>query len=311
MRFSLLTECYQGADFLPALYESLLAEHATGWRFEWILVDDCSNDGGRTVSLMERYAAIAPFPVKTVCLDKNHYGSLSVERGVKVAEGDYIILLNQDDFLSPSALDVFDRLIDQYEEVSDFAGVCGRCVDLDGNLIGTPFQWQHALSNELEIRHVHKIRGELFQCTKKELIAAYFRDLKPGYTNGHAWAKIARRYRYAYTNDVVRIYNTVNPDSMSNQKTIKNVEVLSESYLYYVKNNVDYLRKDWRSYFILLVHSLRFAMHSNRGLREVTSDMATDLRLATIVAYPVAAYLARQDCKRGRIAHAASGSQPR
>ena len=304
MRFSIITSCYRGARHLPHLYENLAAHHAAGSEFEWILVDDFSNDDGQTVSAINKIVETSPFPAKAIFLEKNHYAARSVREAVKVASGEYIIILDQDDFLSGQAFAVFSGLIDKYAQVENFAGVCGRCVDLDGALIGTPFKWSERLSNELEVRHVYKIRGELYQCTKKELVAQYCCDLKPGYTNGYAWARIARRHRYVYTDAVVRIYNTANPDSHSNSKLIKHVENTFEFYAFYIKSNVDYLRKDLRSYVVFLLHCLRFATHSRIEKKAFTRDMPADMKLLATVLYPVGIYLARRDFRKGRIAYA-------
>ena len=303
MKFTIITSCYRGAGHLPRLYENLVAHHAAGAEFEWILVDDFSDDNGQTVAALEKIVDTAPFPAKAIFLERNHYAARSVREAVKVASGEYVIILDQDDFLSVQAFAVFSGLIDKYAGVENFAGVCGRCTDLDGKLIGTPFKWKERLSNELEIRHIYKIRGELYQCTRKELIEKYYCDLKPGYTNGYAWTRIARRHQYIYTSEVVRIYNTTNPESHSNLKLIRHVENTCEFYSYYIKSNVDYLRKDLRSYLLFLLHFLRFAMHSQAEKKSLTKGMPADTKLLASLLYPVAVYLAKRDFRKGRIVY--------
>jgi len=301
MRFTIITACYRGSKHLPHLYETLKSQHAAGWQFEWILVDDFSNDENQTVSLIREYAKTSPFPTKAIYFEKNYYGSRSVSEAIKIARGDYVILLDQDDSLTSQALSIFSKLIDKYSHTDKFAGVCGRCVDLAGRPIGTPFKWQERLSNDLEIRHVYKIRGELFQCTRREIIAKYFREAKPGYTNGWAWTRIARHYQYVYTSSVVRIYNTTNLESLSNSKKINHVENVFELYLFYVRNNVDYLRKDLRSYLVWVVHCIRFAKHSGIDLWTMKGNAEVDLKLLTAILYPIGTYLAKQDCRKGRV----------
>jgi glycosyltransferase involved in cell wall biosynthesis len=304
LKFTIITSCYRGALHLPRLYENLAAHHASGAEFEWILVDDFSNDNGQTVQAIEKIVETAPFPAKAIFLEKNYYAARSVREAAKVASGEYVIILDQDDFLSAQAFAVFSGLLDKYAGIENFAGVCGRCTDLDGELIGTPFKWKERLSNELEVRHIYKIRGELYQCTRKELVEQYCCDMKPGYTNGYVWARIARRHQYVYTSEVVRIYNTANPDSHSNSKLIKHVENVFEFYSYYIKSNVDYLRKDLRSYLILLLHCLRYAQHSRIEQQAFTRDMPADMKLLATLLYPAGAYLAKRDLRKGRIVYA-------
>lgn len=304
MKFSILTACYRGSSHLPDLYENLKKMREERADFEWVMVDDFSNDDGKTASLMRQYQAQAPFPVQAVFLNQNHYGARSALEGLKVVTGDYVILLDQDDFLAPDALAIFSRLIGKHSGTSNLAGVCGRCVNLDGKLIGTPFRWDELVSNELEIRHVHKIRGELFQCTRTEVLREFFRDLKPGYTNGHVWTRIARSYRYVYTSEVVRIYDTVNPHSHSNSSKVRYLRNSLESYLYYINTNADYLRNDLTSRIVMLLHACRFARHLRMDFKSLTKDMPADLAFLAKLLQPAGMLLAARDFRRGKIFYA-------
>lgn len=304
MIFSIVTACYRGARHLPGLYESLKTMHEGGADFEWVMVDDFSNDGDKTAGLMRQYQAEAPFPVQAVFLSQNHYGTRSVPEALQVVTGDYVIVLDQDDFLTPDALVIFSRLLDKYRGTSKLAGVCGRCVNMDGRLIGTPFRWQERLSNELEIRHVHKIRGELFQCTRTDVLKEFYRDLKPGYTNGHVWTRIARHYRYVYTSEVVRVYDTGNPDSHSNSGAVRYLRNSLEAYLYYINTNADYLRKDWTYCLVMLLHAGRFARHLRMDLATLTKGMPADLALLAMLMQPASMLLASQDSRRGKMFYA-------
>jgi len=285
---------------LPALYDSLKEIHRREADFEWVMVDDFSNDGDRTTALMRQFQAQAPFPVRTVFLSRNYYGARSMPEALQVARGDYAILLDQDDFLAPHALEIFSRLLDEYRDVGDLAGVCGRCVDMQGKLIGTPFRWNERLANELEIRHVHRIRGELFQCTRTDVLREFYQDLKPGYTNGHVWTKLARHYRYVYTSEVVRIYDTGNPDSHSNSNAVRYLRNSLECYLYYINTNADYLRKDWKSCLVMLLHAGRFARHLRMDFNTLTADTPVDLKLLAFLLQPASMLLAARDSRRGK-----------
>jgi glycosyltransferase involved in cell wall biosynthesis len=300
MKFSIITACYKGGRHLPGLFERLDKIHGNDADFEWIMVDDFSDDDDRTAGLMRQYRAQARFPVKAIFLEQNHYGVRCVPEGLRVAAGDHAIVLDQDDLLAPDALATFSRLLDKYRDAPDLAGVCGRCVDMKGKLIGTPFKWKDRLSNELDIRHLHKIRGELCQCTRTDLLREFYRDLKPGYTNGHVWTRLARHYRYVYTSEVVRIYDTGNPDSHSNSSTVRYLRNGLEAYLYYINTNADYLRRDWRSCALLMLHASRFARHLGTDFATLTTDMRPEMKLLATLLQPAAALLAAHDCWRGK-----------
>lgn len=262
--FSIITPCYKGSKLLPRAYSSIVRQGAE-FNFEWIIVDDFSNDNGETQAVIETIQNVATFPVCSIFLSKNNYGALSAYTGAIHAHGKYTIILDQDDMLSDDALKIFSNYISRYGEEQNFAGVCGRCVGPDGSLIGTPFSWKEQLSNEHKIRHIEKIRGEMFQCTKTALIVQYFNGMKPGYTNGWAWNRIAKNYQYLYTNKIVRIYDTSNPESTSNLKKLIYLDAQFEQLSEFLVGNADYLVMDRTACIRMLTQWARVGNHINKN----------------------------------------------
>ena len=86
MLLTVITSCYNSTMTLRRTYESLLAQADS--EFEWILVDDCSNDDGATRQLIKQLAAEAPFSVKYHFLDKNYFASKSTATACALAEGE-------------------------------------------------------------------------------------------------------------------------------------------------------------------------------------------------------------------------------
>lgn len=301
MQFSIVTACYRGVRTLPRTYQSLLDLDATGIEFEWILVDDYSNDGGETEALIRTLQEKSPFPTQSAFLDRNYYGAKSAYTGARLATGKYLIILDQDDLLTTDALRIFLRLINEYENETDFAGICGRCRDMQGHTIGTPFVWNEKLANELEIRHRHRIRGELFQCTKRELIEEYFADFEPGYTNGYVWTRMARKYRYLYTNEIVRIYDTQNPQSMTHAPKLKYLDANIFQYGYYLNTNWDYLRNDPVFFARYLLQYLRLCIHNRISLREISGGLLQPMVAVALIIYPLAYLRTVVDRRKGRV----------
>lgn len=275
MLFSLITPVYKGHLFLERLYASLLRQRAND-SIEWVLVDDFSDDNNLTVELIQKLKAEAPFHVQTIFLKKNFFGAMSTFLATEVARGEYSIIIDQDDLLSDNAIELFKEAINKYQHFPDFAGVCGRCVDWKGHLIGTRVQWDSMLSNEFEIRHVYKMRGELLQCTKTSLLNIYFKDMRPGYTNGWAWSRMSLDYRFAYLNQIVRIYDTLNPNSTSNSKKIRHVESQFDQITLYLENCASYMagknigKKFFDLNFLkLIIHWCRLGVHLKLNLKEL------------------------------------------
>jgi glycosyltransferase involved in cell wall biosynthesis len=219
MLFTIITGCFNSSQTLRRTYESLVTQ--TNKDFEWIVVDDCSTDGGLTANMISALAHEAPFPVKTHFFTENHMGSKTVALACELAEGRYACILDHDDELVPHALEMVKTYIEKYSDVAQIAGICGRCVNEKGNLIGRPFKNPVQVGTECDIRFKQRITSELFQFTRIELMRPLWKTMKPGYSNGFVWARITENFKYVYINDVLRIYDTALPTSVSNSKTLR------------------------------------------------------------------------------------------
>jgi len=96
---SVVIPTYNRADMVAACVRSVLA--ADGPEREVIVVDDCSPDGTR-----ERLAAEYADEPRVRCLrnDRNSFQAVSRNVGAKVARGDYLLFLDDDNLVAPSIL---------------------------------------------------------------------------------------------------------------------------------------------------------------------------------------------------------------
>lgn len=100
-KVSVLTPVYNVADYLPQCLDSLKAQ--TLEDIEFICINDGSTDS--SPEILQRYAAgDARFKI----IDKQNEGyGKSMNRGIAAAKGEYIGILESDDFIAP---DAFERL---------------------------------------------------------------------------------------------------------------------------------------------------------------------------------------------------------
>jgi glycosyltransferase involved in cell wall biosynthesis len=215
MLISIITPCYNSSKTLRKTYESLLNLKYN--KFEWILIDDFSQDEGKTIELIKELSNEAPFVVKYKFLPKNYLGSKSTYEGAMLADGIYACILDHDDQLLPDALNIVTENLSSIK-IDELAGLCGRCVNEKGFFIGDKFYFDKLISNEGEVRFKMRIRGEMLQFTRVEILIKYFKKMKPGYSNGYIWANISKLYSYVYVNNCLRIYDTSNLESISNSK---------------------------------------------------------------------------------------------
>lgn len=102
--FSVVSACYQVADFLPAYIASVDAQDIDPARLEVVMVDDGSTDD--TPRLLAEWAARRPELVRVVRQENAGQGAAR-NAGIDVATGEWVTFPDPDDVLAP---DYFSRI---------------------------------------------------------------------------------------------------------------------------------------------------------------------------------------------------------
>ncbi len=106
---SIITPVYNGEAYLPETCASVLAQ--THSNFEWIVIDNCSNDRG--IDILRR---VNDPRIKHV--SENRKGvSYARNRGLGIAQGKYLCLLDADDRLPAESLAVRCALLESDETI--------------------------------------------------------------------------------------------------------------------------------------------------------------------------------------------------
>ena len=101
MTISLVTACYNSAATIRTAMESVFAQR--GVEVEYIVVDGGSADG--TLEIVKEYAARADRPAFKWISEADHGLYDAINKGIKMATGDVVGILNADDMLeSPDTL---------------------------------------------------------------------------------------------------------------------------------------------------------------------------------------------------------------
>lgn len=98
---SMIVPCFNAEDYLYECFESIKGQ--TYREFEVIFVNDGSTDG--TLELLERIKENHPELQITIATQQNAGVSAARNRGIKLAQGDYLTFVDADDSLSPEFLD--------------------------------------------------------------------------------------------------------------------------------------------------------------------------------------------------------------
>jgi glycosyltransferase involved in cell wall biosynthesis len=211
--FTVFTPTYNRALLLERAFQSLRRQNFHD--FEWIVVDDGSDDGTR--ELVDQWANDAEFPVSYIW-QPNRGKHTAINKGVKLAKGELFIILDSDDWLEPNALGKF---IHHWESIPELArdrysGIAGLCAHPSGDIVGTPFPAPVIDSNAVEIRTRYNVKGDKFGMNRTELLRAFPfpEDLGRFVTESLVWNRIARAYNERYINEVVA-YTDYQPGGLS------------------------------------------------------------------------------------------------
>ncbi|MFN1149962.1 glycosyltransferase family 2 protein [Serratia liquefaciens] len=100
IKISVIIPVYNAQDSIVSTLDSIL--RAIKSKSEIILVDDCSNDG--TIDVIENYLAQQE-SIKLIRQTVNQGPGISRDTGLAVAQGEYTIFFDSDDFMLPDVVD--------------------------------------------------------------------------------------------------------------------------------------------------------------------------------------------------------------
>ena len=114
MKFSFITCTYNRSELLKKNIESVKKNKFQ--KFEHFIVDDGSTDS--TLDLVKKYEHI-----KLIKLDKNYGqpGAMFHSKVLNKVTGDYIIILDSDDYLLPKVRDKIVSIISKHKEIWSFS----------------------------------------------------------------------------------------------------------------------------------------------------------------------------------------------
>lgn len=204
---SILTPTYNRGKLLLPLYESL--KNLTFENFEWLIVDDGSEDDTEQYALswIAHNIQNAEFPIRYI--KKSNGGKhTAINRGVREANGELILILDSDDTLPADSLATIAQYYEQCKGYEDCAGVCGLMAHHDGQLIGTGFPKDPMYESALQFRYAKKgnVTGDLLEVYKTSVMREFpFPEIENEKfcPESLVWNRIANKYKLFCFNKVI------------------------------------------------------------------------------------------------------------
>jgi glycosyltransferase involved in cell wall biosynthesis len=205
--FTVLTATYNRAHTLPRVWESLRAQSFPD--FEWIVVDDGSTDA--TANLVAEWTAKAPFPVRYFKQD-NKGKHVATNRGVELASGELMVILDSDDACVPETL---ERLAFHWRSIPEdrragYYGIVCHCADTAGRRIGDAFPAQVVDAPGLDCRYRWHVRGEKWGTIRTDLMRSHPFPEKPErmrIPESVVWDRLLQTHVARFVNEDLRIYH--------------------------------------------------------------------------------------------------------
>jgi glycosyltransferase involved in cell wall biosynthesis len=264
--FTVFTATFNRAHTLHRVYTSLAQQ--TYLDFEWLVVDDGSTDN--TSKLIDDWMVEASFPIRYF-QQENRGKHIAFNRGVELAEGELLLVLDSDDGCVPQAL---ERLKHHWDHIDDqkrarFSAVTALCADQDGNLIGDPFPQDVMDSDPLELRYRYKVRGEKWGFQRTDILRRYPfpEDLRQTYVpEDIIWNKIARKYKTRFVNEQLRIYWIEGASLVHHQDPGRNAVGGCLQHSDALNNDIKWFRFAPLRFTLSALHYSRFSFHTGNSL---------------------------------------------
>jgi len=200
---TIFTPTYNRAYILPRLYDSLKTQ--TVKDFEWIIVDDGSRD--ETEQLVAKWIQeTKDFPIKYF-KTANKGKHCAINYGVQKARGELFFIVDSDDTLPPDAAENILEIYSEIKHDNKFIGVCGLRADpVSKNPFGNFGKMQKINCSAIDIREKYKIRGDMAEVFKTEILRKYaFPELtgENFCTEALVWNRIAKEHIFCYFNKTI------------------------------------------------------------------------------------------------------------
>jgi glycosyltransferase involved in cell wall biosynthesis len=265
-KFTVFTPCYNSAHTIARVIESLRMQ--TFKDFEWIVVDDCSNDN--LYEVIEPLIKKNEFPVKYFFQEKNFGKPSAINLGVCNAQGEFFLTIDADDAFSNDALEILNNT---YEEIplnlrDTISAVTANCQDQYGNFIGTPYPAGSdgkLICDVFDMRYKYKVEGEKWGFTKTDIMKEFpfNTNIDTFVTENTVWFAIADKYKAVFINKTLRTYfRNENPSSLGSIGERKH----PSGFVFYYQEIINkYMKKMYLSFtdiIRLYKNLIKFALYA-------------------------------------------------
>lgn len=287
-KISVVTPTYNRAYVLGRVYDSLVSQ--TFADFEWIVVDDGSSD--ETEALVRSWIEEGKLEL-TYKRQENTGQYAAVNRGVEQARGEFITLLDSDDWFLPDTLEVLLEIwlgIPEPER-GRFSGVVGLCAYEDGRIVGDSYPEDPLDCDPAELTYLHRVRGDKHSLLRADVLKAFpFPYEGEVVWPGLVWNRMALEYDERHVNRVVKILDYQETGLSNRALEIQMGSPLPMKQYYLEELRLPH-RLPLRRRLRTTANYARWSLHCEIGLAGQFRDAPSKLRWLALLPVGTAVYL--------------------
>ena len=198
---TVLTPTYNRASLLINLYQSLIKQDFG--EFEWVIVDEGSVDA--TTDIVDQFIQERQIVI-TYIKQANGGKHRALNRGLKVAKGELVLIVDSDDSLPINSLSIIYSHYLDIKDNSSIGGVCGLMAHHDGTIIGERKICSSMNLSSIEMRYKYGFVGDVCEVFKTEILREFpFPEIENEKfcPESLVWNRIATKYKLHYFNEVI------------------------------------------------------------------------------------------------------------
>jgi glycosyltransferase involved in cell wall biosynthesis len=211
-RVTALMSVFNGDKYLSEAIDSILNQTFTN--FEFLIVNDGSND--RTEDILKSYNDAR---IRLINNDKNMGLAKSLNKGLKIARGEYIARMDADDISLPTRLERQVEFLDKNEHVG-LLGTSWYAINGDGERIGT----NRAVSGKHAVHFI--CHGSIVmrkRCLEK---VGFYREVLELAEDYDLWLRISEKFDVSNLSEPLYMHRA-HVDSVSTRKKLQQGLVVS------------------------------------------------------------------------------------
>ena len=239
---TVLTPTYNRASLLINLYQSLIKQDFGD--FEWVIVDDGSVDA--TTDIVDQFIQERQIVI-TYIKQANGGKHRALNRGVKEAKGELVLIVDSDDSLPINSLSIIYSHYLDIKDNSSIGGVCGLMAHHDGTIIGERKICSSMNLSSIEMRYKYGFVGDVCEVFKTDVLREFpFPEIENEKFCPEAlvWNRIATKYKLHYFNEVIYYRDYLNDGLTSKIVRVRMNSPIASMICYAELNQLDIPFKD-------------------------------------------------------------------